>query len=121
MRIAAEAVKRSMEMQSIHGIEIYEHYENRPTFTIRGIPFFKRNMLVHTEVRIPFEHYGKDNRKVQAAAQHKGLMPNQRLFQAIEMTMAGDRVGRKARGIATQTVEWHEGGRHAGYKIIIRK
>ncbi|GEM_PF-3746793 len=121
MRIAADAIKKSLESSGFRGADVHEHWQDKPAFTLFGIPFFKRRQLSHIEVRVPFVQGRHDNRKVKAAAQHGGLMPDQRLRQSMDLLLAEDHSSRKKRGVATDLVPWHQNNQHVGYAIRIQE
>ena len=121
MMISALAIKASLEASHLRGVRIEEKEVEEPRFTLFGKPFLVRKVPSHVEITIPFKHETHDNRNVRAAAQHKGLPPEQRLFQVIEMALMEGRIARKARGTSVQTIRWMQDDNHIGYKISITK
>jgi|GEM_PF-4878693 len=117
IREAAESIQRRLSSKQITGTALAPIHEERPFLF-----FFKRKVQVGTEVLVPFEHQGADNRDVPEAWQQRGLDSNERLQRIISTIMVDARTHHQGMGWQAYIDKWiDQNGKQVGYKAGIRQ
>ncbi|MBI2445784.1 hypothetical protein HYV43_05330 [Candidatus Micrarchaeota archaeon] len=116
IRAAADAIQLHLQQQGLRGVEPHEQWQEKKW--LGGLFTTRRMTAIHLHVPLTHEQTENYNR---GDAKKQRLPPMEKLSGIIQLALIEGREARKTHGIKVNTEELKEGGKHAGWKILVHK